>query len=139
MSRHICNLMKSPKLGLQIKKIRRLTKRFFPSIGHVIRALIKEFGVHLHLKIIDLYKMSQSSRKAFRHILSKLCNYPENNFVPVFWMASEDHDFAEIASFNLFGKTHRWEGDHSGAVGKLNPKEFAFLRFFLALYQISCS
>jgi hypothetical protein len=38
---------------IQIKKIRRLTKRFFPSIGHVIRALIKEFGVHLHLKIID--------------------------------------------------------------------------------------
>ena len=26
--------------------------------------------------------------------------YPEQNFVPIYWMASEDHDFEEI---NLFG------------------------------------
>ena len=22
--------------------------------------------------------------------------YPENNFVPIYWMATEDHDFEEI-------------------------------------------
>jgi bacillithiol biosynthesis cysteine-adding enzyme BshC len=49
--------------------------------------------------------------------------YPDYDFVPVYWMASEDHDFAEIASFNLFGKKYTWPGAHSGAVGRLNPQE----------------
>ncbi len=48
--------------------------------------------------------------------------YPDYNFVPVYWMASEDHDFAEIASFNLFGKKYTWPGEPSGAVGRLNPQ-----------------
>ena len=49
--------------------------------------------------------------------------HPDYNFVPVYWMASEDHDFAEIASVNLFGQKHTWKGEHSGAVGRLDPKE----------------
>ncbi|NIJ51188.1 bacillithiol biosynthesis cysteine-adding enzyme BshC [Dyadobacter arcticus] len=49
--------------------------------------------------------------------------YPEYNFVPVYWMASEDHDFEEIASFHLFGQTHKWTGEHQGAVGRLNPRD----------------
>jgi bacillithiol biosynthesis cysteine-adding enzyme BshC len=50
-------------------------------------------------------------------------SYPDYHFVPVYWMATEDHDFEEIASFHLNGETHKWEGDHTGAVGRLNPKE----------------
>lgn len=49
--------------------------------------------------------------------------FPAYNFVPVYWMASEDHDFAEIASFNLFGKNHKWETEQKGAVGRMNPTE----------------
>jgi bacillithiol biosynthesis cysteine-adding enzyme BshC len=40
-------------------------------------------------------------------------------------MASEDHDFAEIASFNLFGKKYTWETAQTGAVGRMNPSELA--------------
>jgi bacillithiol biosynthesis cysteine-adding enzyme BshC len=47
---------------------------------------------------------------------------PENNFVPVYWMATEDHDFEEIASFNLFGNKYTWESDQKGAVGEMNPE-----------------
>lgn len=48
--------------------------------------------------------------------------YPDNHFVPVYWMATEDHDFAEISYFNLFGKKYTWEREASGAVGHLSTE-----------------
>lgn len=39
--------------------------------------------------------------------------------VPVYWMASEDHDFAEISSVNVYGKTISWKNETGGAVGRL--------------------
>ncbi|EAY26767.1 bacillithiol biosynthesis cysteine-adding enzyme BshC [Microscilla marina] len=51
--------------------------------------------------------------------------YPAYNFIPVYWMASEDHDFAEINHFNLFGKTYTWNTDQTGAVGQFNPENVA--------------
>ena len=48
--------------------------------------------------------------------------YPTCNFVPVFWMASEDHDFEEINHIHLFGKKIVWDPEEavSGPVGKIN-------------------
>jgi uncharacterized protein YllA (UPF0747 family) len=46
--------------------------------------------------------------------------FPENKFVPVYWMASEDHDFEEVKSFLLYGKTISWESEQAGAVGRMN-------------------
>lgn len=43
--------------------------------------------------------------------------YPKKHFVPVYWMASEDHDFDEIDHFRFNGKTFRWETKQKGAVG----------------------
>ncbi|MCO4292569.1 bacillithiol biosynthesis cysteine-adding enzyme BshC [Solitalea sp. MAHUQ-68] len=44
---------------------------------------------------------------------------PENKIVPVYWMATEDHDFEEINHFNLFGKKVTWDLEAKGATGRL--------------------
>ena len=54
-------------------------------------------------------------------------HYPEFNFVPVYWMASEDHDYDEIKSFRLHGKKYVWETNQTGAVGRFDPKSLAKL------------
>jgi len=50
-------------------------------------------------------------------------NYPNSNVVPVFWMASEDHDFEEISHF--YFKEHRleWHRLSNGPVGRLSTSE----------------
>ncbi|MBS1506424.1 MAG: bacillithiol biosynthesis cysteine-adding enzyme BshC [Bacteroidetes bacterium] len=53
--------------------------------------------------------------------------YPDYNFVPVYWMASEDHDYDEIKSFRLYGKKYTWVTNQTGAVGRFDPKSITNL------------
>lgn len=57
----------------------------------------------------------------------KLCEalkakHADKEFVPVFWMASEDHDSAEINHFYVFGKKYTWETLQTGAVGRFTTE-----------------
>ena len=45
--------------------------------------------------------------------------YPEKNFVPIYWMATEDHDFDEINFFNFKNKKIKWKTESNGPVGRL--------------------
>ena len=49
-------------------------------------------------------------------------NYDNYNFVPIFWLASEDHDFNEINSINLFNKKITWQNNQDGPVGRMKLK-----------------
>jgi bacillithiol synthase len=48
--------------------------------------------------------------------------YPEFDFVPMYWMASEDHDYDEIKSFRLRGKKYTWVTNQHGAVGRFSTQ-----------------
>jgi len=63
-------------------------------------------------KIVTAIKLSRQLKEAF----------PDKNFVPVYWMASEDHDFAEINYTNIGGKKVHWWYEASGATGRINPE-----------------
>ena len=61
-------------------------------------------------KIISTINLTKTLKK----------KYPSYNFVPVYWMATEDHDFEEINYFNLNGKKIQWNKEASGGVGRLD-------------------
>lgn len=48
--------------------------------------------------------------------------FPEKNFVPTYWMATEDHDFDEINYFNFKGKKVVWNREDGGAVGRFSTE-----------------
>ena len=58
----------------------------------------------------------------------KLCDNlkqanPNFNFIPVYWMATEDHDFAEVNHFNVEDKRFDWQTKQKGAVGRMELSE----------------
>jgi bacillithiol synthase len=61
-------------------------------------------------KIITVINLTKELKKA----------YPEYNFVPSYWMATEDHDFEEINHFHFKGKKIEWKKESNGPVGRLN-------------------
>jgi bacillithiol synthase len=66
-------------------------------------------------KIVSTINLAKSLKKQF----------PDYNFVPIYWMASEDHDFEEINHFNLFNKTYTWQTNQKGAVGQMDCSEIS--------------
>lgn len=46
--------------------------------------------------------------------------HPDKNFVPVYYMGSEDNDLDELGTFRYNGNKYVWDGDgQSGAVGRM--------------------
>ncbi|WP_316750996.1 bacillithiol biosynthesis cysteine-adding enzyme BshC [Pedobacter gandavensis] len=49
--------------------------------------------------------------------------FPNENFVPVYWMATEDHDFEEINHVKIEDKKLSWNKKAAGATGRLSTKD----------------
>lgn len=50
--------------------------------------------------------------------------YPKANFIPIYWMATEDHDWDEINHFYWLGKKFEVNTIQKGAVGRFSLSEF---------------
>jgi bacillithiol biosynthesis cysteine-adding enzyme BshC len=61
-------------------------------------------------KIIHCIRLTEELKKV----------YPTFDFVPVFWLATEDHDIDEVNHTTIFGKKISWNENQGGAVGKYN-------------------
>jgi bacillithiol biosynthesis cysteine-adding enzyme BshC len=86
------------------------SKTFTVVTGHQLNLFTGP--LYFHYKIITTINLCLKLSEA----------YPEYRFVPVYWMATEDHDFDEINHFNFKGKTFRWNKKSIGAVGRLNTE-----------------
>lgn len=51
-------------------------------------------------------------------------NQSEFQAVPIFWLASEDHDFEEVKGTYLFQQNLSWETEQNGAVGRFEMDGF---------------
>lgn len=65
--------------------------------------------LYFFYKIIHAIQLAADLKKQF----------PENNFVPVYYMGSEDADIEEVGSFVLGGTTYQWNTKQKGAVGRM--------------------
>ena len=60
-----------------------------------------------------IYKIAQTISTCIQLKLK----FPDYNFVPVYWLGSEDHDFEEINHIHLYNKKIEWNDKQGGATG----------------------
>ena len=112
--RPLCEVLKSnyekiSQNSLQITAINNLAKdnTFTVTTGHQLNLFTGP--LYFFYKIIDAINSCNELKN----------KYPENNFVPIYWMASEDHDFKEISFFKTNDNLFKWDISTNGAVGDL--------------------
>ncbi|HTH82106.1 MAG TPA: bacillithiol biosynthesis BshC, partial [Mucilaginibacter sp.] len=88
----------------------RLSNTYTITTGHQLN--IFAGPLYFIYKIVSAIKLAQQLKEKF----------PDKNFVPVYWMASEDHDFAEISYTTIGGKKVHWWLESSGATGRIHPE-----------------
>jgi bacillithiol biosynthesis cysteine-adding enzyme BshC len=62
-----------------------------------------------------IYKIIHAAKLA-QHLKT---NHPDANFVPVFYIGSEDNDLDELSVFRFNGIKFRWQTEQTGAVGRM--------------------
>jgi bacillithiol synthase len=110
LCRQYAHLPNPPQLALDLLL---QPNTFTITTGHQLN--IFTGPLYFHYKIITVINAARQLRR----------QYPAYHFIPVYWMASEDHDAEEISHFRLFGKKYQWEANQKGAVGRFVPHSLA--------------
>lgn len=96
-----------------------LNNTFTITTGHQLNLMTGP--LYFLYKIISTINLCKTLRKT----------HPQFNFIPVYWMATEDHDFEEISFFNFNRKNFKWNREKAGAVGRFSLDGLdSFFSFF---------
>src|SRR5690606_3498512 len=88
-------------------------RTFTVTTGHQLNVFTGP--LYFIFKIVTAIRLARDLKAAF----------PDYTFVPVYWMATEDHDFAEINHTRLHGRKISWDTDAQGATGRLKTEGIA--------------
>lgn len=111
-------ISKSPAVAENLKKLAQ-SSCFTITTGHQLNLFTGP--LYFIYKIVHCIK------------LAKACSekYSDHQFVPVYWMHTEDHDIAEINHFNVFGKQVNWTSANEGVAGDLPTETLSIILFQL--------
>src|SRR5690554_1025472 len=107
VSNQMASYVEFDKLNKNINLLKE-ENTFTITAGHQLNL----FGGPLYVayKIMDAIRLAEKLKE----------KYPNQNFVPIFWMATEDHDFEEINHLHLFHDTMTWGAGQKGPVGRFS-------------------
>lgn len=105
--------MDHPVSPLQEKNLDSLTHEntFSVSCGHQLN--LAGGPVYVAFKILTVIALAEKLNREF----------PDFHFVPVHWLATEDHDRDEICAFRFLGKSHTFSLSENGAVGRMGSAD----------------
>ena len=122
LKNQLSQLELTPKQIENVEKF-NLSNSVTITTGHQLNLLTGP--LYFFYKILEVVKACEEMNQ----------KHPELNFIPIFWMATEDHDFDEINHFYYKTQKFVWNKQAGGAVGKLdlNGIESLFDSFFAQL------
>ena len=96
--------------NVQQENLAKLTDSgtFSVSCGHQLS--LAGGPMYMVFKILTVIKLADELKRQF----------PDHHFVPVHWLATEDHDLEEILPLRFERKTHQFKVTGTGAVGRLS-------------------
>ena len=109
----------APKPGKALDNINLLSKPTTFTVCTAHQPAIFTGHLYFIYKILHTIKLAATLKT----------QYPENDFVPVFYMGSEDADLEELGNIWLGGDTLTWDTKQTGAVGRMNTKGLDKLLF----------
>src|SRR5690606_29058869 len=102
-------LASSPAVAQNVERLRDNTT-FTVTTGHQLN--IFTGPLYFIFKIVTAIRLAQDLKKKFA----------DKDFVPVYWMATEDHDFAEINHTRVYGKKIIWDTPAVSETGRMDTQ-----------------
>lgn len=110
LQRQYASVKTTPMVTEHIKRLGD-SRTFTITTGHQLN--IFTGPLYFIYKIVTAINLARELKQKF----------PDYNFVPVYWMATEDHDFEEINHVKVEDRLLMWDKSAAGATGRLNTKD----------------